>query len=726
MQNYSAKAQTTLLPGDILFTGYDSTISASLGDAYSFVLLTNISAGTIIYFTDRGNFGSNNWQMAIPSDATVRWTSGTAIPAGTEILIKGFTASTYNPTTSVSTTNGTVVGFEGGPVNGLSLSNVGDQIIAFQSPTGTLDNSASFIAGLQYNYCNANGGTTTANWDGVDCADGPNSSIIPPGLVGGTSAFYTGVSGTSVYTSGKLNTTLPLNTIANIRTAVMNPANWTLSTNPSTGTTLPSGYAFLSSPPAITSNPVSKTTCPGSNTTFTVVATNTTSYQWQVNTGSGFTDITNGAPYSGATTATLTITGATNAMSGYTYRCIATGSGTATSTAAILTVPTALTPSISTQTNVSTYGGSNGSATVTVSGGTSPYFYSWSPSGGTAATASGLSAGTYIVTITDSTPNGLGGCSVTQNVTITQPPGVSASVTTLNAFTSCNGAVSTPQSFTISGGSLISNLNVTAPAGYELSTSAAGSYSNQIIFFPTGGTVNTNTIYARLTNTATGTPSGNITVSSTNAVTQNVAVTGTVTPAPSITTAPVASEICAGANTTFSVTASNATGYQWQVNTGSGFNNITNTAPYSGATTATLTITGATVALNGYQYRVVVTGCTPSATSAAATLTINPSPSITAQPSNSTICAGANTSFSAAVSNAIGYQWQVNTGSGFTDIINDALYSGATTSTLTITGATAGLNTYTYRVVIGGNCSASVNSATATLTINTAPAITAP
>jgi hypothetical protein len=85
------------------------------------------------------------------------------------------------------------------------------------------------------------------------------------------------------------------------------------------------------------------------------------------------------------------------------------------------------------QTNVSCFGGSNGSATVTRSGGTGGYTQSWSPFGGTAATATGLTAGTYTVTVTDAN-----GCSATQNFTITQPPALS--VTPLSQTNvSCNG-----------------------------------------------------------------------------------------------------------------------------------------------------------------------------------------------------------------------------------------------------------------------------------------------
>ncbi len=77
-------------------------------------------------------------------------------------------------------------------------------------------------------------------------------------------------------------------------------------------------------------------------------------------------------------------------------------------------VPTGFFARIS-QDNISCYGGSNGSATVLLSGN---YSYNWAPNGGTEATISGLSAGTYSVTITN---NDTSNCSVTYLVTITQP-----------------------------------------------------------------------------------------------------------------------------------------------------------------------------------------------------------------------------------------------------------------------------------------------------------------
>jgi hypothetical protein len=72
---------------------------------------------------------------------------------------------------------------------------------------------------------------------------------------------------------------------------------------------------------------------------------------------------------------------------------------------------------IHTQTNVSCFGGSDGIATSSVSGGTAPYSYNWMPGNIATQDASGLSAGTYTLTITDAL-----NCSLASTVTITEPP----------------------------------------------------------------------------------------------------------------------------------------------------------------------------------------------------------------------------------------------------------------------------------------------------------------
>jgi hypothetical protein len=68
--------------------------------------------------------------------------------------------------------------------------------------------------------------------------------------------------------------------------------------------------------------------CPGSTKQFTANGTGT-AYQWQVNTGSGFTNISNAGNYSGTNTATLTLSNAPTSWYGYKYRCmITTATGT--------------------------------------------------------------------------------------------------------------------------------------------------------------------------------------------------------------------------------------------------------------------------------------------------------------------------------------------------------------------------------------------------------------
>jgi hypothetical protein len=54
-----------------------------------------------------------------------------------------------------------------------------------------------------------------------------------------------------------------------------------------------------------------------------------------------------------------------------------------------------------------------GTATVNVTGGAAPYTYSWSPNGGTGSTANNLSAGNYVVTVTDANS-----CTLTASVVV--------------------------------------------------------------------------------------------------------------------------------------------------------------------------------------------------------------------------------------------------------------------------------------------------------------------
>ena len=133
--------------------------------------------------------------------------------------------------------------------------------------------------------------------------------------------------------------------------------------------------------------------------------------------------------------------------------CSATQSFTITQPASALSTATG-----GGQTNVSCNGGTNGTASVSPSGGTPGYTYSWSPAGGTSATASGLAAGTYTVTVTDAN-----GCTATRTYTITQP-NVISTATGSQTNVSCNGGTNGTASVSPSGGT----------PGYTYSWSPAG------------------------------------------------------------------------------------------------------------------------------------------------------------------------------------------------------------------------------------------------------------
>ncbi|MFH1319207.1 MAG: PKD domain-containing protein, partial [Bacteroidota bacterium] len=109
--------------------------------------------------------------------------------------------------------------------------------------------------------------------------------------------------------------------------------------------------------------------------------------------------------------------------------------------------PAILEADITDSVNVSCFGSSDGWATVTASGGRIPYSYLWNDtSAQTNATATGLPAGIYTATVTDSS-----GCTTSVDATITEPPLLIANITAVNDV-SCNGECDGEIIVIVSGG----------------------------------------------------------------------------------------------------------------------------------------------------------------------------------------------------------------------------------------------------------------------------------
>ena len=108
-------------------------------------------------------------------------------------------------------------------------------------------------------------------------------------------------------------------------------------------------------------------------------------------------------------------------------------------------------------------------------------------------------------------------------------------------------------------------------------------------------------------------------------------------------------------------------------------------------------------------------------------INVNTPPSITASPSNQTICPGGNASFTATSSNASTVQWQEFSGGSWNDLSETPPYSNTNTTTLNITGVSLAMNGNRYRLVASSSAAtcADATSSDATLTVedNTNPVV---
>ena len=177
--------------------------------------------------------------------------------------------------------------------------------------------------------------------------------------------------------------------------------------------------------------------------------------------------------------------------------CTATGSRT-------ITQPSVITQAY-TKTNVTCYGGSNGSINLTIGGGTTPYFYLWND-GATTQDRMNIVAGVYWVTITDSN-----GCTGTGTQTITQPTGISITGTVNNVTLvgGSDGSIAAsasggtpPYSYSWGGGQTTATITGLSAGTYVLTVMDSNGCGNSQSFTVLDGSVGSMSLSGIVTNTS--------------------------------------------------------------------------------------------------------------------------------------------------------------------------------------------------------------------------------
>lgn len=511
------------------------------------------------------NGGANGSASVAVTGGTPSYTYSWAPSGGTNATATGLVAGTYvvtvtdvngcektqsftigQPTAMVLTPSQTNVSCNGG-TNGSASVTVTGGTPGYTYSWAPMGGTAATATGLPA------GNYTVTVTDANNCSTTQDFSITQPTILiataeaqtniachGGTtgSATVSATGGTGAYTYSWAPTGGTAATASGLAAGT-----YTVTVTDANACSTTQSFTIIQPTTALTASPLAQTNiaCNGGTTGSATVAvtggTGAYTYAWAPSGGTA-------ATASGLTAGTYTVT-VTDANG-----CTATESFT-------LTQPTALVATASAQTNLSCNGGANGSATVAVTGGTPGYTYSWAPSGGTSANATGLTAGTYTVTVTDAN-----GCTATQSFTLTQPaPFV---VTPSQTNVSCNGGANGSAEVSVTGGTGAYTYSWapsggTSAAAYGL---AAGTYTVTIKDANLCQTTQSFTITQPAALIATSAGQTDVSCNGGNDGTATVAVTGgtglyTYSWAPMGGTAATATGLTAG---TYTVTVTDANG----------------------------------------------------------------------------------------------------------------------------------------------------------------------
>ncbi|MEP7168102.1 MAG: HYR domain-containing protein, partial [Bacteroidota bacterium] len=276
---------------------------------------------------------------------------------------------------------------------------------------------------------------------------------------------------------------------------------------------------------------------------------------------------------------------------------------------------------------------------VTINGNPVP-LYSW-----TANTGAGVNG----------LPGGAGtGSAANKNITVVPTATTIYTMTAADAVTGCSNistatVIVNPAATVSAGSNLTICSNETAimngsfgggASSASWSTSGTGSFDNNnvnAVYTPSANDISAGSVMLTYTTDNPAGPCGAV----------NASMTLIINAVPSISSNPSDQTICEGGNASFSISAA-GTGisYQWR----NGTNNLSNGGNISGATSATLTITGVLLSDAASDYNCVVSGtCAPAVISANVALVVNTAPAIS---STGNISENTSGSCVVAISNA--------------------------------------------------------------------------
>ena len=272
-------------------------------------------------------------------------------------------------------------------------------------------------------------------------------------------------------------------------------------------------------------------------------------------------------------------------------------------------------------------------------------------------------------------------------LSVSQTPTIIATAN-LTPFSACAGTSSATQSMNISGTNMSSAITLTAPSGFEISTSSTSGFASSLTLSNTGTVVSATTVYIRTTAAASGTISGSISATATNAVAQSISISATINALPVISGNLT---ICNGANSSLSASLAPAASNPWSI-TNSSIASITTNGLLTALSVGTSSVNF--TASNGCQ--------------SAVSFIINPIPTSPIINPIAAICSGATLNLNASTISGASYSWTGPNG-----------YSSSLQNPSIINASSSAAGSYSVVSIVAG-CSSTPTSVNAI--VNSAPA----